>query len=342
MKTLLLYSLLLASVLLTGCNHTPLAPDEELGSQEFRFDSYLKEGDEVHQFQPRALQENLSNGYQLIGITSNQVTLGTGVANPSFIFKDEHVNANGTLQAGGKRFWGVDGTINHTFFAYTALGNVGARQGVNSTTSTPSIGFKQPDDPNAQIDLLTADPVMNIKAKYNPPVISLFFRHRLSRIIINLMGSGGARLVQCTAQVRYGANTIKNEATSIDLIPDGGSIRLKDNAYHSSTLYTLLSDFTLPTSATSAGTAIPLGDLIFLPQTLGGESIEVIIKYKKSPNDPQFVTTAVLLPSAPLLMEPEKQYTFLLNIIERTANLTISDVLLDKWSATSTVVDELK
>lgn len=337
-----------AAVLLGGCSKEAPAPgDEPQTQQEICFQTYLEEGGDIRPVTPSASRslsgDPLSAGYRISCMLSNVDYPAS--ATYQRLMWNVAANKDGSYQSSSepKYFWAAgDATLRHTFVAYSAAPS-GATGGpttsslTGGTTSQPllSLTYTNADDPAKQIDFLYSDNSKNIKPSGNVSKVALVFRHRLARVMCNLIGTNGVTLTSCQAKIAYKASTVKKTGTVF--LADNGTVTLS-SIYHSGT-YNLGSSFTLPGSASTAATAVEMGDLILLP----GQSLAdgwATLTFTYTPDGATAAQTlSIDLPATNLTSTAGQQYNILLAVSVESSALSVAGVTLTDWNTKSGDID---
>lgn len=333
----LLYALC-ATALFSACDKQD--SEEPNQSKELQFRTYMEEGGEIRPM-TRSVTGDLSAGYYLSGLlsTSNY---------PASVTYDRlmwgvRMNKDGTYNSSTEKkyFWAEgNSSLRHSFVAYsvpTGGGTATSLAGATSSQPLLSVVYTNSDNPVQQTDFLYSDNSRNIILSQYAPVVNLIFKHRMARVMVKLIGTGGVSLTNCQAKITYASNAVRKAGTVS--LGDNAAISLS-NSYHSGT-YTLGATFSLPGTATSAATAVEMGDFILLPkQSLADGWASLTLTYK--PDGAVSVQSATMdLPAVDLTSAAGKQYNILVNVIVESQNLSVAGVTLGVWKAKSGTIDKL-
>lgn len=336
----LLY-ILCAAALLPGCSKESLG-EEPQEPQPIQFRTFIEEGGEIRPMS-RAVAGDLSTGYYLAGLlsTSNYPT-ASGTYNQ--LMWNVGMNKDGTYKSSTEKkyFWSEgNAALRHTFVAYSApiAGGSTVTSPAGGTSSQPllSVVYTNVDDPTKQTDFLYTDNSRNLLLTQYAPVVNLIFKHRMTRVMVKLIGTGGVSLTECRAQISYRSSTIRKTGTVF--LVDNGAITLS-NSYHAGT-YNLGSSFSLPGTATSAATAVEMGDLILLPKQSLTEGWATLTLSYKIDGAITAQSATVDLPAVDLSSTAGKQYNILINVIVESQNLSVAGITLANWTPKSTTIDKL-
>lgn len=336
-----LFPLLLSSLIFTACqkqdDESPISPS---GPQELRFSAYMEEGSEIRPM-TRSVTGDLSAGYRLSGLlaTSNY----PAKVNYDRLMWNVGVNKNGTYKSAAEKkyFWAEgNAALRHTFVAYSVpTGGSTAASLTGGISSQPllSVVYTNADNPTLQTDFLYADNSRNLLLTKYAPVVKLIFKHRMVRVMIQLIGTGGVSLTECQAQIAYKPTTIRK--AGVVSLGDNTAISFS-NSYHGGS-YKLGRSFSLPGSAISAATAVEVGDLILLPeQNLADGWATLTLTYK--PDGAVTVKSDTIdLPAVNLISAAGRQYNILVNIIIESQNFSVAGVTLSDWKTKSATIDTL-
>lgn len=336
-----LFPLLLSSLIFTACQQQdPELPIPPSGPQELRFCTYMEEGGKIHPLS-RAVAGDLSAGYYLSALLSTSDYPASTTYDR--LMWNIGMNKDGSYKSATEKkyFWAEgNAALRHTFVAYSVpTGGSTATSPAGATSSQPqlSVVYTNADAPASQTDFLYADNSRNILLTQYAPVVDLVFKHRMARVMVKLIGTGGVSLTECQAKITYKASTVRKAGT---VLLDNNAAITFSNSYHSGT-HNLGASFSLPGSASTAATAVEIGDFILLPkQSLAAGWATLTLIYK--PDGAVSSQSATMdLPAVDLTSAAGKQYDILANVIVESQNLSVASVTLFDWTSKSGTIDKL-
>lgn len=360
----ILYSSTLAAVLLlSGCEKQELQKMEEpviedKDKQEVQFKFFVEEGDRIIPYQDywnavnpplpgpvsRATGDELPNNFTLYGVYNTvdvpdgkgAVTSTEGAPSNKRFFDGITANADGTY-TGDRRFWVVDGKTRHSFAAIaglsTSAGSNMLYKGFTTDCFIPVATHYIAKSPNDQTDLLVAYGPTNVVVDGVIPVVNIYFKHALSKLLFKVTSSGGISLYDCVLSITYNqviqaANCYYNTVVHSNL-----------GAQLSGTYALGTGGVTIPTTANSEATAIVMGDAkVHAAGNQPDGWLYLSLSYAKSQGGAK-TTLRTKLPAQNLMAGIE--YCYYVYVSEISESLSIAEIVIKPWTTEVRMADPL-
>lgn len=361
-----IYPLLLISIalgLLPACSNQELTPDEPSEAMEMKVNLFLQEEDNLIPLNQtddahastRGADNDLSAGFHLYGFFSNadmptELNTSNNTASEAptrYFFDNTPITKEGKYpDSEPRRYWAGNGTTRHSFFAYS--GPTGAatgkpniltsKGGLTTTNYFPYITFFQPANPVEQYDFLVAYGPTNLIVHQTAPSINIYLRHACARVVFRVMTMGGSSLYYTTATATY-TDAVKSKGDLYYKPQERPNSSYTDKYAINTSFQLNEEELLIPSSASSEGKSVLLGDMKLVPQTLPGGWLMLELAYRLSDTSPTVTKNKAKIP--PLTIEPDKQYTFYLSISDQNPELKVSNIIIEPWKTEKYLVDPL-
>lgn len=345
-------STLAVAILLLGCAKQGPVNSNDKDKQEIQFRFFVDEGTQIIPYEDywsavnghsRASNSDLPTEFTLYGAYNTvDVPDGTGVTSSAEaapenkrFFNGIKINSDGTY-SGDRRYWVADGKTRHTFAAVAGEGSNSSitnllSQGFTTAVYIPAIYERMESSPKNQKDLLVAYGPTNVIVDGVAPIVNIYFKHAMAKLLFKISITGGTALYDCALNITY------NSTPCDKIIYYTGKLYSNPGHVYGST-YQLNDPIIIPATASSEENAIELGEMKIHSYYQSKGWLTLTLTYAKTEGGPK-TTLKTQLPAIDL--QSGIQYNYFLYVSELTESLSITNIVVEPWTTEIRVADPL-